>query len=163
MKIAIVGKSGCGKTTLTKLFDPEERYTIICCDEIVHQHYKDLIFWKEGYLYYNFFNKNFKECFSKEHDFDCSKLEDIVIKNHFRREQLEDFFYNRVFRPLIVSLPNIIVDGIIPRFTNKLFDIVLYAYVPKKERVKRLLGRGMSKQRIEEIDSIQKGWKFPLD
>lgn len=152
MKIAIVGKAGCGKTTVSKLFK-NSGYDIYCVDENIHRIYELFKYFVPA-DYFDFFKKHFNEAM-KDAFFNRQKLEEIVLKDATRRRILEDFLYKKLFRDTIKQKDNIIVDGILPRFTKD-FDIVLYAHVKDSVRHQRLLKRGVSKKRIKEIDNIQK-------
>jgi len=163
MKIALIGKAGTGKSTLAKLFWTIG-WTVINCDEEVHKAYeytecKDDIF---NYLVVTYGADIID---GRAQKINRKKLAKILANNPWKRKKLEDLLYEKIFKPLIKKASqyhkNVLVDGILPRFATKGFDLVLYAWIDNKERLRRLRGRGMDNSQIAKIDQIQSEWKMP--
>lgn len=158
MKIAIVGKAGCGKTTFARLIEHDLCH-VLNLDEWVNNIYNHIY---DSPKVLTFFRNNFPTCFNiKENSWkptvNKEKLAEVLSKDSKKRIKLENFLYKEVFKPLINKFQNVIVDGILPRFTKD-FDLVLYSHVSKQERRRRLKKRGVSKERISQIESMQKGF-----
>lgn len=150
MRIGIYGKAGTGKSTFVNLIKNPE-YEVIHCDDLVAEAYKT--------------NKNIID-FVKEHYPKCvfqnrvdkDKLIKVLIKDEEFKRVLALQLYRFVFKDIIDKNDNIIMDGIVPRYA-KHFDLVLKAECDEEDRIKRLKeGRGLTIQRIKQIDQLQKGW-----
>jgi dephospho-CoA kinase len=90
-------------------------------------------------------------------EIDRSILGTYLAKYKKERIHLENLIFETI-NALVQHNENVIVDGLLPRFLKKIkFDYVLYVHTDKKERRQRLLNRGVSKKRIKEIESMQKG------
>jgi len=148
MKIAIVGYAGVGKTTLTKMLNITG-YKVVHVDEVVNSLYESE----------NIISNHIRSRFPCIVDGKIDKkiLGNILLKNKYEREELEDLLHKEIFHPIICREENIIVDGVVPRFADY-FDVCLFAYVNKEERQKRLRGRGVQEKRIKQIMNVQKDW-----
>lgn len=156
MRIGITGLSGSGKTTFCKLLENIENYKIVHVDELINNLYKtdsDLA---------KYVKIQFPSCIINR-KIDKNKLGDIILNNIKKRKNLEDMLFYQEILPLIRQYNNIIIDGITPRF-NVHFDIILFGYVDKNRRVRRLTSRGVPNKRIKQIMKVQKDWyKFFKD
>jgi dephospho-CoA kinase len=154
MRIAIIGKAGCGKTTFAKLLHQLEGYTVIHVDELVSKDYAD-----HGSKLYAYIQNHFPFAISRDtRDIWKSILAKELSTNKKKREQLENYIYATIIFDIIHDKKNIIVDGVMPRFIDSSFDMVLYAHVNKLTRRCRLTGRGVSPERIKQIEKMQKNW-----
>lgn len=160
MKIALIGKAGTGKSTLAKLFWTIG-WTVIHCDDEVHKSYTESRAVR-NYLVHLFGAEIFD---NRNETINRKKLAKILADNSQYRELLENFLYKVIFKPLINEASkhhkNVLIDGILPRFATKGFDLVLCAWIDDKKRMRRLQKRGVSKRQIQYINQIQKDWKLP--
>jgi dephospho-CoA kinase len=148
MKIAICGYAGSGKTTFTNMLNIKDYY-FFHVDEYVNKLYEEN----------NSVTRFIKKRFSVYADGKIDKvlLGNILLNDTISRILIENLIYKEI-KPIIDKEENIIVDGILPRFANKGFDLVLFAYVNKNERRKRLTDRGVTPNRINQIMDVQEHW-----
>lgn len=149
MKIAIIGYAGVGKTTLSNMLNITN-HKVIHVDEVVNGLYAT------ENIISNHIKDKFPECIIWG-NIDKNLLGDILLNDKKSREELEDLLYKEIFFPMTCGEPDVIVDGITPRFAYY-FDMVLFAHVNKQERKRRLLKRGVSAKRIKQIMKVQKNW-----
>jgi dephospho-CoA kinase len=162
MKIALIGKAGTGKSTLARLFW-EIGWTVIDCDKEVHKAY-EYTECKGDIFNYLVVTYGADIIDGRSQKINRKKLAEILASKPRQKELLEDLLYEKVFKPLIKNASkhhtNVLVDGILPRFVTKDFDLVLYAWIDEKERMRRLRNRGVSKNQIKYLNQIQKNWKL---
>lgn len=158
MRVAIIGRAGVGKSTIAEMMRGSN-HTVYHCDEIVHRAY-DKSKIVRGYITRNFGAHIISARTGKVN---MAMVREILEKHPKLRTKLEDFLYLHVFAPLLKDKKDIIVDGILPRFIEKgKFDLILYAYINEDERIRRLLGRGVTQKQIAQIDSMQEDWEMQL-
>jgi dephospho-CoA kinase len=151
MKIAIIGPAGAGKSTLTRYFKSNNSH-IIECDAVIHDAFinnRVVIEW---------IRKTFSDAVFENGIISRKLLGTVVFANAELRTLLEDFLYETVLLPTTSTstASTIIVDGILPRFIDASFDQVIYVYLTEEERISRLLKRGVSRERIDEILKVQR-------
>ena len=170
MRIAIIGPAGSGKTTLANLLggfvhiscDKEVDY-IYQCGQSDNQIMECISKMCPRCISFRFPDSSFRGL--RGHDdrvnVDKKVLGSFLLKNDKARHRLEDAVFEEISKEIERNESqfnpcNIIVDGLLPRFLKKIkFDYVLYVHTDKKERIKRLKGRGVSSKRIKEIMGVQ--------
>lgn len=163
MIIALVGKPGSGKSYFAKFFGERTRIDLIIVDDYIREHIYKMVNIKNPCKLSQFVYSSLEDRFTLE----CHSNNDVI--NSFKqriltdirvRTEFEDLLYNLVFEPVLFYYHNmkkdLIIDGILPRFVNgnSLIDIVLTPVASEDERERRLIQRGVSKARIQELQKL---------
>lgn len=154
MLIGLMGKSGSGKTTISKLFkELNNSIQILEVDKIGHESYKDEEVKKELLKYFG------KDVFDESNNVNRKKLSDIVFNDKEMMQRLCDITYG-FMQKKIDSLINesditIIDYALLPKTKYyTMCDIRILVKANYDKRCDRVVKRdSISKQKYDEINN----------
>ena len=150
-KIAITGGLGTGKSSVLNIFK-EFGFKTFNCDE-----YNSILLNENSTK--ELLKTDFKQAFVED-SIDKKILANIIYNNDNKRKKLNDIMHPLIInklKELVNSNEQIIceVPLLYELFLNDLFDCVIVVYANIDNRIKRLIKKGYTTERINEIISKQ--------
>ncbi len=139
MLIGITGQSGCGKTTISKLFE-KNGYYIIDCDKIAHElmeNDKNMLKELEVEFGSEYFNVG---------ALDRKKLGGLVFNDSEKLKTLNSITHRYILKrvnELLCGKEKVVIDAplLIEAELDKICDKCIYIYCPAEIRLKRIMER----------------------
>ena len=145
MIIGITGQSGCGKSTVSRLFQ-EKNYFVIDCDKVAHNvmsNNNDMLEEIRQEFGNGVFNGN---------DIDRKKLGNVVFHDSVKLSALNRITHKYIVKKvmeLLANNPNCVIDAplLFESGLDKICDKKIFVYCPEEIRINRITERdGITKE-----------------